>query len=83
MNPSALTTGLNTSGAAMASLRARGYRLSLRPGGLRLAGGLGTPPHVLALVRQHREGLISILEAEAKVTAEDLAGTANVMEADK
>ena len=43
-----------------------GYRLGLRPGGLRLAGGTEPPPKVLALIQTHRAGLLALLVAEAE-----------------
>lgn len=43
-----------------------GYRLTLRPGGLRLKGKDEPPPELLALIREHREELMGFLEAEAR-----------------
>ena len=44
-----------------------GYRLYLRPGGVRLAGEGIPPPKLLDLIREHRDGLMDLLEAEAQV----------------
>lgn len=44
----------------------QGYCLSLRPGGLRLACDGEAPPEVLGLIREHRAGLIALLEDDAR-----------------
>lgn len=49
---------------ALTEVEGLGYRLGLRPGGLRLWGEGEPPPGVLALVRKHREGLLALLEEE-------------------
>ena len=54
---------------ALAEVEGLGYRLGLRPGGLRLTGEGEPPPEVLALICEHREGLLAILEAEARAWA--------------
>lgn len=54
---------------ALAEVEGLGYRLGLRPGGLRLAGSGEPPPEVLALIQEHRDGLLSLLEAEARADA--------------
>lgn len=43
-----------------------GFGLALRPGGLRLTGRANPPFDVLALIHEHRDGLVSLLEAEAR-----------------
>ena len=43
-----------------------GYRLGLRPGGLRLAGGTEPTPEVLGLILGHRDGLLGLLVEEAE-----------------
>lgn len=43
-----------------------GYRLALRPGGLRLTGADAPPPDLLALIQEHRDGLLALLEEEAQ-----------------
>ena len=40
-----------------------GYRLALRPGGLRLTGATQPPPTVLAKIREHRGALMEVLES--------------------
>lgn len=54
---------------ALAEVQGTGYRLALRPGGLRLTGEGEPPPGVLALIREHRDGLLSLLETEARADA--------------
>lgn len=49
---------------ALAEIERLGFHLSLRPGGLRLTGDGEPPPQVLALITEHRPGLVSLLEAE-------------------
>lgn len=43
-----------------------GYRLALRPGGLRLTGESEPPPEVLGLIREHRDALLALLEDDAR-----------------
>jgi hypothetical protein len=50
----------------LAQVEGFGYRLGLRPGGLRLSGGTEPPPEVLALIQAHRDGLLALLVAEAE-----------------
>lgn len=54
---------------ALAEVEGSGFRLALRPGGLRLTGPDEPPPEVLTLIREHRDGLLSLLEAEARADA--------------
>lgn len=42
-----------------------GYRLGLRPGGLRLSGDTEPMPEVLGLIQGHRDGLLGLLVVEA------------------
>ena len=42
-----------------------GFRLSLRPGGLRLTGATDPPPDLLALIAEHRPALLALLECDA------------------
>jgi hypothetical protein len=49
---------------ALAEVEGLGFHLSLRPGGLRLTGACEAPPELLSLVREHRPGLLSLLETE-------------------
>lgn len=51
--------------ALLAEVEGMGYRLTLRPGGLRLKGKGEPPPGVVALIQEHRESLLDLLEAEA------------------
>ena len=51
---------------ALAEVEGVGYRLTLRPGGLRLAGPTEPPPEVKALILEYREELIDYMEAEAR-----------------
>jgi hypothetical protein len=53
----------------LSELEGLGFRLTLRPGGLRLTGEAVPPPMVLALVRENRDALIDFLETEARVQA--------------
>ena len=46
-----------------------GFRLSLRPGGLRLSGAGEPPPQLLALIAEHRPALLALLEADAEAWA--------------
>jgi hypothetical protein len=50
----------------LAEVEGLGYRLTLRPGGLRLKGKDEPPAELLALIREHREELMGFLEAEAR-----------------
>lgn len=43
-----------------------GYRLGLRPGGLRLSGGTEPSPEVIGLIQAHRDGLLGLLVTEAE-----------------
>lgn len=54
---------------ARAEVEGRGFRLALRPGGLRLTGASEPPPDVLALIREHRDGLLALLEEDARLYA--------------
>lgn len=51
-----------------------GYRLGLRPGGLRLKGEGEPPPEVLAMIREHRDGLLALMEATEKAWEAHEAG---------
>lgn len=51
---------------ALAEVEGLGYRLGLRPGGLRLSGEGEPSPEVLGLIREHRDGLLSLLEEDAQ-----------------
>ena len=42
-----------------------GFRLSLRPGGLRLTGDTEPPPDLLGLIAEHRPALLALLEGDA------------------
>lgn len=53
----------------LAEVEGLGFRLALRPGGLRITGGEQPPLEVLALIREHRGALLAFLEAEARVQA--------------
>lgn len=46
-----------------------GFRLSLRPGGLRLSGGTEPPPELLGLIAEHRPALLALLEDDAEAWA--------------
>jgi hypothetical protein len=50
----------------LAQVEGLGYRLGLRPGGLRLSGGTEPPPEVLGLIQGHRAGLLGLLMMEAE-----------------
>jgi len=50
----------------LAEMECLGYRLSLRPGGLRLSGKGEPLPDLLALIAEHREALLSFLKDEAR-----------------
>jgi hypothetical protein len=50
----------------LAQVEGLGYRLGLRPGGLRLSGGTEPAPEVLGLIQGHRAGLLALLVAEAE-----------------
>lgn len=51
---------------ALVEVEGLGYRLALRPGGLRLVGRGEPSPEVLALIHEHRDGLLALLEEEAR-----------------
>lgn len=51
---------------ALAEVSGLGYRLSLRPGGLRLTGEGEPPPELLGLIQEQREGLLALLEEDAR-----------------
>lgn len=51
---------------ALAEVECLGYRLTLRPGGLRLTGPSEPPHEVKALILEHREELVEYMEAEAR-----------------
>lgn len=53
----------------LATVRGLGYRLGLRPGGLRLTGTGEPSPEVLGLIREHREDLLAFLEVDEKAWA--------------
>lgn len=53
----------------LAEVEGSGFRLTLRPGGLRLTGGAAPPPNVLALIREHRGALVEALEVKARAQA--------------
>ena len=55
-----------TARGALAEVEGLGYRLALRPGGLRLTGEGEPSPELLALIQEHRDGLLSFLEEEAR-----------------
>ena len=46
-----------------------GFHLSLRPGGLRLTGATEPPPDLLALIAEHRDALLALLEEHAEARA--------------
>jgi hypothetical protein len=46
-------------------IQARGYRLSLRPGGIRLTGAAQPPDEVRLLIADNRGALLAFLKAEA------------------
>lgn len=54
---------------ALAEVEGLGYRLGLRPGGLRLSGDAEPSPEVLELIQENRDGLLALLEAEARADA--------------
>ena len=47
-------------------IQARGYRLTLRPGGMRLTGTAQPPDEVRLLIAEHRGALMAFLEADAR-----------------
>ena len=51
---------------AFAEVEGLGYRLALRPGGLRLTGDTEPSPEVLALIAGHRDALIAQLEDDTR-----------------
>jgi hypothetical protein len=51
-----------------------GYRLVLRPGGLRIEGKCEAPRDVLALVREHRDAIVALLLQDLEDLAEERAG---------
>ena len=53
----------------MAELAGLGYRLHLRPGGVRLAGTGTPPPGLVARIREHRDALVGLLEDEDRARA--------------
>ena len=53
-----------TVAALLERVEGLGYRLGLRPGGLRLTGDTQPTPKLLALIQEHREGLLALLEAK-------------------
>ena len=53
----------------LAKIEGLGCRLGLRPGGLRLAGEGELPPGILALIQEHRDGLLALLEEDARLCA--------------
>ena len=53
----------------LAEVEGSGFRLALRPGGLRLTGMAEPPPIVQALIREHRGALLAFLEADARAQA--------------
>jgi hypothetical protein len=50
-----------------------GFRLSLRPGGLRLTGAEEPPPELVALIREHRDALLALLEWEAQAWPKEVS----------
>lgn len=50
----------------LAEVEGLGYRLTLRPGGLRITGSTEPPPEVKALILEYREELMDYMEAEAR-----------------
>lgn len=58
-----------TPGEARAEVEGLGFRLALRPGGLRLTGAGEPPPDVLALIHEHRNSLLALLEEDARLWA--------------
>ena len=54
---------------ALEEVEGLGYRLSLRPGGLRLTGESKPPPRMLALIQENRDGLLVLLEEDARLCA--------------
>jgi hypothetical protein len=57
----------------LAELNGLGYRLGLRPGGLRLTGKVAPTPEVLGLVRDHRAELMALLVEDAQDLREERA----------
>lgn len=60
----------------LAKVRGLGYRLGLRPGGLQLTGTGEPSSDVVALIQEHRAGLVEYLEADAKAWEAFEAGIA-------
>ena len=60
----------------LSEMKGLGYRLTLRPGGLRLEGGGQPVSEVVALLTGHREALIALLDADARAWALHKAGLA-------
>ena len=50
----------------MEQVEGLGYRLGLRPGGLRLTGGTEPTPEVIGLIQGHRDRLLALLVMEAE-----------------
>ena len=55
-----------------------GFRLSLRPGGLRLTGAGEPAPELLGLIAEHRPALLALLEDDAEACAAHDASLAAV-----
>jgi len=55
-----------TAQEVLAQIQGQGYRLTLRPGGLRLTGIAQPTDEVRLLVAAHRAALMAFLEADAK-----------------
>jgi hypothetical protein len=51
---------------AFAEVEGLGYRLSLRPGGLRLNGASEPPRELLVLINEHRDALLAFLDDDAR-----------------
>jgi hypothetical protein len=58
-----------TAREALAEVEALGFHLALRPGGLRLKGKGEPPPELLGMIRDHRDGLLALLEEDARLWA--------------
>ena len=57
----------------LVEIKALGYRLDLRPGGLRLQGPSQPQASLLNLIQENREGLLSFLEGDARAVASHMA----------
>ena len=55
---------------ALAQVEGLGYRLALRPGGLRLTGGEEPTPLLLAMIHEHRDALMDYLKSEAQTQSD-------------